>query len=432
MKILYLTPSFQHPAMRGPTRCYHFIKELSQRHRITLLALTGVDVPPEPLREMAAYTERIQLFSANGATRSPSAELFGQLPLFGGQLKRAVQRRAGVQQMKRAFTELLQQQRYDVVLFHGKSIYAVIEDWSRPAKAGLPSQAGLVVDFCDATSMRYRSKMNYAGGAKRLWFMLRYWQIKQIERKMIDKTPHVAFVSWRDREAVLGPAKTTRGEATRGKVVPIGVDHRYWQRQTRHPQPHCLAFTGVMNYAPNEDAAIYLIDRILPVVKRSVPRPEVLIVGRDPSPALLERARQHPEITVTGFVDDMRPYLERASVFAAPLRYGSGIQNKILEAMAMEMPVVTTSLAAAGLRMDGAGEPPVAVADGEEQFAQRLVELLGQPAERAHLAAEGRRFVENHFVWSRSAAKLEEMCLAAMGANGHSDSKKSKHLMMKG
>jgi glycosyltransferase involved in cell wall biosynthesis len=399
MRILYITPSFQHPAMRGPTRCYHFIKELSQRHQITLLALTSTEVPAVPMQEMAAYTEQIRLFSANGASNTPAAGIFGRVPVVGGSIKHALQRREGVKQMKKAFMELVRRESYDVVLFHGKSIYAVIEDLN-----GQP----LVVDFCDATSMRYQSKMQYAGAAKRLWFALRYQQIKQIESKMIARTPHLAFVSWRDREAALGGNN-------RGKVVPIGVDHRYWQRQTRQPRPNCLAFTGVMNYAPNEDAALYLIEKILPLVRRSLPDLEVLIVGRDPSPALKEKAQQFKDVTVTGFVDDVRPYLEAAAVFVAPLRYGSGIQNKVLEAMAMEVPVITTSLAAAGLRVDGAGEPPVIVADGEEQFAQRLVALLGQKEERARLATEGRRFVENHFVWSRSAAKLEEMCLAAAG-----------------
>jgi glycosyltransferase involved in cell wall biosynthesis len=173
-----------------------------------------------------------------------------------------------------------------------------------------------------------------------------------------------------------------------------------------------------MNYAPNEDAALYLIDKILTLVRRSLPQLEVLIVGRDPAPALMQKARQSPNVTVTGFVDDMRPYLERATVFAAPLRYGSGIQNKILEAMAMAVPVITTTIAADGLRVDGAGEPPVHVADGEKAFAERLLHLLADQKERDRLSAEGRRFVENHFIWSRSAKKLEEMCRAAAGTNG--------------
>jgi len=404
MKILYITPSFQHPAMRGPTRCYHFIKELSQRHKITLMALTNCEVAEAPMREMAAYTERIEIFSANGKSNSLTAAAFGRVPVVGKKVKRVLQRRAGVEQMKRAFMQLAQKESFDVVLFHGKSIFSVIEDWDdRP----------LVVDFCDATSMRYQNKMDYANPARRLWYSLRYRQIKQIEDKMIAKTPHLAFVSWRDREAIVGAEN-------RGRVVPIGVDYRYWTRQTRNPHPNCLAFTGVMSYAPNEDAAIYLLDQILPIVRRAIPKLEILLIGRDPTPALKERAKPFPDVTVTGFVDDVRTYLERASVFVAPLRYGSGIQNKILEAMAMEVPVVTTALAEAGLRADGAGNPPVIVADGEEKFAARLVALLGQKKERERLAAEGRRFVENHFVWSRSAAKLEEMCFAAVKSNARS------------
>jgi len=404
MKILYITPSFQHPAMRGPTRCYHFIKELSQRHKITLLALTNCEVAEAPMREMVAYTERIEIFSANGKSNSPAAAAFGRVPVVGKKVKRVLQRRAGIEEMKKAFLQLVQGGAFDVVLFHGKSIFSVIEDWN-----GRP----LVVDFCDATSMRYQNKMDYAPpyGAKRLWYSLRYRQIKQIEARMIAKTPHLAFVSWRDREAAVGAEN-------HGRVVPIGVDHRYWTRQTHSPGPHCLAFTGVMNYAPNEDAAIYLIDKIAPLVRRQIPNLEILLIGRDPTPALTAKAKQCPGVTVTGFVDDVRTWLERASVFAAPLRYGSGIQNKVLEAMSMEVPVITTTLAAAGLRVDGAGAPPVIVADGEEKFAASVVALLGQKVERQRLAREGRWFVENHFVWSSSAAKLEEMCFAAVKANG--------------
>jgi glycosyltransferase involved in cell wall biosynthesis len=402
MKILYLTPSFQHPAMRGPTRCYHFIKELSQRHKITLMALTNCEVAEAPMREMAAYAERIEIFSANGKSNSPTAAAFDHVPVVGKKVKRVLQRRAGIEQMKLAFRQLAKKESFDVVLFHGKSIFSVIEDWNeRP----------LVVDFCDATSMRYQNKMDYAGPARRLWYSFRYRQIKEIEDRMIAKTPHVAFVSWRDREAVVGRQE-------RGRVVPIGVDHRYWTRKTNNPRPHCLAFTGVMNYAPNEDAAIYLIDKIAPMARRKIPNLEILLIGRDPTPALKEKAKQCPGVAVTGFVDDVRPYLERASVFAAPLRYGSGIQNKVLEAMSMEVPVVTTTLAEAGLRVDGAGNPPVIIADGEEKFAESIVALLEQKAERHRLAREGRRFVENHFVWSSSAARLEEMCFAAVGTNG--------------
>jgi glycosyltransferase involved in cell wall biosynthesis len=141
----------------------------------------------------------------------------------------------------------------------------------------------------------------------------------------------------------------------------------------------------------------------------------VLIVGREPTAALKKAAKKYPDVVVTGFVDDVRTYLERASVFVAPIRYGSGIQNKVLEAFAMEVPVLCTPVVAEGLYMDDAQEPPIWVADGEEKFAARIIELLANEKERTRLATEGREYVEKNFVWSHSAELLEEMFFEAAG-----------------
>ncbi len=201
-------------------------------------------------------------------------------------------------------------------------------------------------------------------------------------------------------------------------IIPNGLDLQYWRRRSNDPRPNCLIFTGVMSYAPNEDTALYLIDQILPRLKQSLPDLELIIAGRDPTPALLERGGRHPEVTITGFVDDMRDYLEQASVFVAPLRYASGMQNKIQEALAMEIPVVTTSVVAAGFQMGDGREAPLYMADGPAAFAEKVVSLLGQPAEQARLAREGRQFAEKYFDWSRSARQLEQMCFAAIQRSG--------------
>jgi glycosyltransferase involved in cell wall biosynthesis len=401
MRILYIIPSFQHPKVRGPNRHYHFVRELSQRHAITLLTLVRSEIPAEAMQEVASYTERIFTFGANGDSDSRGGRSVRLLPLIGDRIHQILQLNADVKQMKGTFNRLVEQGSFDLVLFHGKSVFSVIEDWH-----GLP----IVADFCDATSMRVRTKMSYASKAKLPLLGLRYWQVRQIEKKLVSKTPYVAFISARDREAILGPGD-------RSVVIPNGLDLQYWQRKANNPRSNCLVFTGVMSYAPNEDAALYLLDKILPLLRRSVSNLEVLIVGRDPTPVLLERARNHPEVTVTGFVDDMRPYLERATIFAAPLRYASGMQNKIQEALAMEVPVVTTSIVAAGLQVDGGEKPPVYVADGPQEFADRIVSLLGQESERARLAAEGRQFAQKNFDWSRSAKQLEQMCLEAVRKN---------------
>jgi glycosyltransferase involved in cell wall biosynthesis len=213
----------------------------------------------------------------------------------------------------------------------------------------------------------------------------------------------VVFVSRRDAEAILGEGA--------GEVVSIGVDHARFRR-SRPGATNALVFSGIMSYGPNEDAALVLLEQVFPLVRSAVPDAELFIVGRDPSRRLRARAAGTPGVTVTGFVPDVRPWLERAAVAAVPMRQGSGVQNKVLEAMAMELPVVTTSLVSAGLRVAG-GEAPVVVADEVREFAEAVVKLLAQEQERARLAAAGRRFVEEHYDWSRSAARLERMCVSA-------------------
>jgi glycosyltransferase involved in cell wall biosynthesis len=175
-------------------------------------------------------------------------------------------------------------------------------------------------------------------------------------------------------------------------------------------------FTGVLSYHPNADAALFLVDEVLPRLRRAVPDVRVEIVGRDPAQALRERAKSDPALSVTGFVPDLRPHLETAAVAVAPVRYGAGVQNKVLEAMAMELPVVATPFVAGGLRAPGGEEAPLAVGDGPDAFADRVAQLLRNPQAARELGQAGRRFVEQHHVWARSAEILEMLCKDAVKA----------------
>jgi len=400
MRILHITPGFQHPAVRGPHRHYHFLRELARAHQVTLLTLIRDHVADEALREVGAYTEQLVAFNVNGGGPKPAGGLVGQVPGVGGRFEKQLQVQGGVRDMRRALRRLAAGGRFDVVLFHGKSVYPAIDGWR-----GLP----IVVDFCDATSMRLRTQLQRARPvAKPLWW-LRYRQVRRLEQRLLDLTPHRAFISPRDRAAVLGADD-------RSPIVPNGVDLAYWHRRAPATDAPRIVFTGVMDYQPNADAARHLVEAILPRARRHIPGLEALIVGRNPAADLRERAAAAGGVTVTGYVDDMRPYLEQSAVFAAPLRYASGMQNKILEAMVMALPVLTTPAAAEGLKVDEAA-PPVWIADdAAAAFADRLVALLRDDAARAELAAEGRRFVESRFDWSRSTARLAAMCEAAVAA----------------
>jgi glycosyltransferase involved in cell wall biosynthesis len=218
-------------------------------------------------------------------------------------------------------------------------------------------------------------------------------EIARVERRLVARTPHLLFASARDRSAL---------QATQGTVVPNGIDLRYWKRSVPPAEGVTVAFTGVMAYRPNHDAAVRLVTAVMP----RVPRARAVVAGRDPLPALRAAAARAPGVTLTGACPDLRPHLEAAAVYCAPLRFASGIQNKLLEALAMELPVVTTSVAAAGLRADGE-EPPLLVADDDDDLARAVGGLLADPAERERLGAAGRQYVERHFRWSESVARLD-------------------------
>ena len=398
MKILYITPGLQHPRLRGATRHYHFVKELSKRHEITLLSLVRSAADPEAIAEIRKYTTELYMFNVNGESYSPAADLLGKLPVVGRNLEKNLKIHDGICDMRRAFERLVKTENFDLVIFHGKSVFPVIEHWS-----GLP----IVTDFCDATSLRIGTSMRYRGLLRAPFYFGKMVKMRRLERRLIEKSSEVAFISNRDRAAVLGPED-------RSPLLPLGVDHESWQRRNGVKRRRDIVFTGVMDYAPNHDAAMRLIRRILPGLRQRLQKFSLRIVGRDPLPELIKAAKPHPEVEVTGFVEDVRPYLERARLFVAPLRYASGTQNKVLEAMSMEVPVITNRMVVAGLQLDNIPEPPVMLAERDHEFVDAIVALFDDAAKRKRLAEESRRFVITHFDWTASAAKLEAICERAL------------------
>jgi glycosyltransferase involved in cell wall biosynthesis len=402
MRILYITTEIPYPLTSGFLRHYHFLRGLGQRHALTYLSLTRKpSISPETTEALARYTERISIFGIPEASEPWVIKRAGQVPKIGRRTQRALRFRWAARQMKQAVQELVQQEPYDLVFFSGKDTYPAIEDLHE-----LP----IVIDCCDTTSLRVRGEMPYASLTRRLWLHIRYIEVRRIEKKLVRKTPHLAFASIRDQVAMLGSDDA-------GEIIPQAVDLEYWTRRSHKPRPNSIVFTGVMSYPPNHDAALFLIEKILPLVRQSIPNVEVFIVGRDPFPSLMEAARPYPYVTVTGEPEDMRTYFELATVCCAPMRFASGMQFKVLEALAMEVPMVTTPAAADGLRIDGE-VPPLVVGEDKHELANGIINLLRRDNERARLAAEGRRFIETHFVWARSVEKLEKMWVDAAAQTG--------------
>jgi len=404
MNILYLTSELPYPLRTGFMRHYYFLRSLGPRHEVTYVSLTrrkeGAD--EETLRVLSALAKRVVVFPVSDAGRiSTALERIGSLPVIGGTLVRGTYNRHALGVLRRYLAELQQHERFDLALIGGKMLHPIAD-----ALQGTP----IMMDCCDAVHVRVGQELRYATPLLAPFYALRYLRIRRLEKQIVARFPNVTFVSERDRRSLMNNGG--------GAVVPQGVDLGYWRRSQPYDGTPRIVFSGVMSYPPNHDAAMQLVQRIVPALRERLAGFEVKIVGRDPRRSLLNAARACPEVEVTGEVEDVRPYLENATVFVAPLRFASGMQNKILEAMAMELPVVTTPVAADGLNSNGASAPLRIAVDANE-IADEIAALAKDRPRRQWLASAGRAFVESHHSWPLALERFEQEYLrAAMQGKG--------------
>ena len=194
------------------------------------------------------------------------------------------------------------------------------------------------------------------------------------------------------------------------RILPNGVDLHYFTPQDAPRAPQTIILTGKMSYHANVTAALYLVNEIMPLVWERLPSARVQIVGQNAPREISSLARKYPNrVEVTGTVADLRPYLSQATIAAAPITYGAGIQNKVLEAMAMGTPVVATSKAVSALPVRNNEE--VLIADNPESFSKEVVRLLRDQRLRKQLAQRGRRYVEQNHGWDGIVERLEKIYL---------------------
>jgi glycosyltransferase involved in cell wall biosynthesis len=188
-------------------------------------------------------------------------------------------------------------------------------------------------------------------------------------------------------------------------VVPNGVDTQAYSPTASHPHTSpTLVFTGTMDFRPNVDAVLWFVQKVWPQVRAQVPEAHFFVVGQRPH-RRLDRLRGDPTITLTGWVDDARPYIAQATVYIAPLRIGGGTRLKLLEAMATGKPVVATRLGAEGYPVTD--EQELLLADTPSAFAGAVVALLRAPERRAELGRAARVFVEQRYDWRAIVPQLE-------------------------
>jgi glycosyltransferase involved in cell wall biosynthesis len=248
-----------------------------------------------------------------------------------------------------------------------------------------------------------------------LYSLIQWKKLSRYEAMICRLADRVVAVSEADKRALqrLVPGL----EVT---VVPNGVDTEFYNDQFPMTNDQVrighwdlvighssLVFTGKMDFRPNVDAVVWFCQEVLPLVRRRIPDVRFYIVGQSPHRRVL-RLADDPVVTVTGYVDDVRPYIASACVYVVPLRMGGGTRLKVLEAMAMGKAIVSTSLGCEGFEGLVSGRE-LFIADAPEEFAQRVVELLDDTSRRERLGWAARRFVEERYDWRLIVPRLEQV-----------------------
>ena len=381
MDILVTALNYPYPLENGENlRIFHYVRALRQRHNFDLVCRGSERVPP-PLQELFR-----RVVPVRGEVALPKGGLMGRL---GASISIA-QVFPAIPDLTSALEKSLQTRRYDVI-------------WS--AGDVLPRLPATVVpvlgDIVDDLVLQYRRLLASARpGLRYLRILKRLLQMKAVERRYFAKADVCLYVSEADAHTFSSICPNTPVH-----VIHNGVDETYFQPTSILVEPETVVFEGNMSFFPNVDAAEYFCNDILPLIHAVRPTVKLFLVGK--SPVARVRALASDRVVVTGFVDDVRPYLSRATVFISPTRVGGGIKNKILQAWSMGKPVVATPASTGGLR--ATHQENMLIADSPRKFADAVLELLGDAGLRARLGTNGRKTVLDHYTWEAKARELETL-----------------------
>lgn len=392
-----------HPVDKGgKIRTYHMLKELRRHHHITYLTLDDGSAGEDACRRATEYChELVTVPHSAHAKFTPrfyadlAVNLLSPLPYFLRKYRSA--------EMRREIAARVSGDRFDVLVC----------DFLVPS-VNIPHPLGCatVLFQHNVEAMIWKRHFEVQRNPlKRLYLYEQWRKARRFERAACAMFDYVVAVSREDREIM-----QTEYGTEHVTDVPTGVDTEFFTpRGTGQGAPGSLVFTGSMDWLPNEDAIRYFIDRIMPLVRERVPDVRLTVVGRSPYPGLVELGRRDPSVVVTGRVDDVRPFIEDARVYIVPIRIGGGTRLKIFEAMAMEKPIISTTVGAEGLPVTDGEE--LLLADTPEAFAAGLVRLLEDSDFASALGKRAARAVRERFGWEQVATSFAAACELAVAAS---------------
>jgi sugar transferase (PEP-CTERM/EpsH1 system associated) len=388
MNILYVCHRFPFPPKRGgKIRPFNMIRHLSASgHQVTVCSLARSPEEAEEGRGIAPYCAAFEMAQVSDPVQT--LRMVARLPLakpssmgyfYSASLRQRVRR-------------LLSAQQWDLIFVHCSSVAQYVEQVRDVPK---------ILDFGDMDSQKWLEYANYKPFPLSLGYRLEGNKMLAAEKRLarlFDLCTATTRAEWETLEGY--------GTGVATDWFPNGVDAEFFCPSDEPYDADTISFIGRMDYYPNQECMARFCEQIWPVLRSRRPNVKLLIIGADPSPEI-RKLGDLPGVTVTGSVPDVRPFVRQSAVMVAPLNIARGTQNKILEAMAMGVPVVTSRVAAGGV--DAESVKHFLVADTCEEYSAAILRILDDPAERQRLAVAGRKRMLSNHAWPHSMARLDEI-----------------------
>ncbi len=383
MKIFVLLSRFPYPLDKGDKlRAYYQIKELSAFHEIHLCCLDDTTVTSEHLKELEYFCKSVTVIKLRKWQIAINLflGLFSSLPFqvwyfYQGHAHRKIKKQIKKINPDHIYCQLLRTAEY---LKHQHAIPKTL-------------------DYMDTFSKGMERRIEH-GGWRKPFIKAEFQRLKKYENLIFEYFENKTIISKQDQEFIFHPSRDKIAVIPNGidlsKFTPLQIDKQY-----------DLVFVGNMRYAPNIESALFIVNKILPILLKEKPDIKILLSGSSPSKAVLELASKH--VTVSGWVDDIRESYAQGRIFFAPLNIGTGLQNKLLEAMAMGIPCITSSLVNNALKASDKKE--ILIGSSPEEYKYLILNLLSDPVKSNSIAAAGKKYVENTFNWTGSTQKLIQL-----------------------
>ena len=389
MRILFLAQRVPYPPNKGDKlRSFHHIKHLSQRHQISLICLTDDEQELRYRDELMPYCQSVDIVlrSSRMSNLRSLAYLFSSVPLtlpyfYSRQLQQRVQ-------------DKLKEHAFDLIFVYCSSMAQYVEQVK-----DIPR----VIDFVDVDSQKWAQYAQRSSFPKKWVYASESHRLGRYEAHLARTYQHCFLVS--DREVADFRKQIASCETM--TAIFNGVDAQAFRPSPEPYDPHAICFIGDMGYFANLETMFYFSREILPLIQHAVPDVTLYIVGRNPTAELLTFGARHQHIVVTGDVASVQPFVKKSAALVAPMQIARGVQNKILEAMAMGVPVVTNSLGFEGI--SAAPGQDIFVEDAPEAFAQQVIRLMQEPDLRNTLARNGRQVIEKEYAWENNLDRLEQI-----------------------